>query len=63
MTSLIRALARSGLVRKGLDQHLVRTSMVMPSRMILFVTRVCCIRVDALTSWLELQSFDGGSHV
>lgn len=29
MTALIRALARSGLLRDGLDSHLVRASLVL----------------------------------
>ena len=29
MTSLVRTLARSGLLRDGLDHHLVRASMVL----------------------------------
>jgi hypothetical protein len=29
MNSLVRALSRSGLLKDGLDQHLVRASMVL----------------------------------
>jgi uncharacterized membrane protein YkgB len=60
MTSLVRALAKSGLLREGLDLHLVRASMVL-----IFVlfgyqkwfeyeaqTLIPFIRNGPLTSWM-----------
>jgi uncharacterized membrane protein YkgB len=60
MNSLVRALARSGLLRDGLDQHLVRASMVLV--FVLFgyqkwweyeaQTLVPFIRNGPMTSWM-----------
>src|SRR6201984_2599006 len=61
MTTLVRALAKSGLLREGLDHHLVRASMVL-----IFVlfgyqkwfeyeaqTLIPFIRNGPLTSWMD----------